>query len=86
MTTVGEGKKELKYMGEEYYHDTVTVVVKGLEIELVRILTIFTTIDFSHNSFMGHIPEVIGELNSLKVLNFSHNRPNGRIPSSLSQR
>lgn len=84
MTMVGEGKKELKYMGEEYYHDTVTVVVKGLEIELVRILTIFTTIDFSHNSFMGHIPEVIEELNSLKVLNFSHDRLNGRIPSSLS--
>jgi hypothetical protein len=38
-------------MGGVYYRDTVTITSKGLEVELVKILTIFTTIDFSCNNF-----------------------------------
>ncbi|KAM7477819.1 hypothetical protein LguiA_026032 [Lonicera macranthoides] len=66
-----------------YYQDTVTVRNKGLEMDLVKILTVFTVIDFSMNNFDGNIPETIGELKSLYVLNLSCNALTGSIPSSL---
>ncbi|KAL7163590.1 hypothetical protein ACSBR2_039661 [Camellia fascicularis] len=73
----------LRYMGESYYHDSVTIMIKGLEIELPRILTIFTTIDLSHNKFSGKIPNVIGKLQALRLLNLSHNNLVGNIPLAL---
>ncbi|KAL6987867.1 hypothetical protein U1Q18_013613 [Sarracenia purpurea var. burkii] len=66
-----------------YYQDTVTVTNKGLEMKLVKILTIFTSIDLSCNGFEGKIPGTIGDLNSLYVLNLSHNAFAGQIPSSF---
>ncbi|KAM7481300.1 hypothetical protein LguiB_005883 [Lonicera macranthoides] len=69
--------------GSYYYRDTVTVRNKGLDMDLVKILTVFTAIDFSMNNFEGNIPETIGELISLYVLNLSHNGLTGSIPSSL---
>ncbi|GLT60151.1 hypothetical protein SLA2020_329320 [Shorea laevis] len=68
-----------------YYDDSVMVIIKGLKEELKRILTTFSTIDFSSNRFHGHIPEVLGELNSLHLLNLSHNSLTGQIPSSLGK-
>ncbi|KAF8394890.1 hypothetical protein HHK36_018828 [Tetracentron sinense] len=52
-----------------YYQDAVTVTLKGLELEMVKILSVFASIDFSNNNFQGEIPEVMGDLNSLCVLN-----------------
>ncbi|GFZ20984.1 receptor like protein 35 [Actinidia rufa] len=72
-----------KYMGTEYYQDSVAVAMKGIEIEMVSILTIFTTIDLSSNKFSGEIPDEIGALIALHVLNLSHNTLTGRIPSNL---
>ncbi|GKV33175.1 hypothetical protein SLEP1_g41710 [Rubroshorea leprosula] len=69
----------------EYVGDNVQVVMKGLEVELERILTSFTTIDFSSNRFHGEIPKELGELNSLVLLNLSHNSLSGQIPSSLGK-
>ncbi|KAL4606292.1 hypothetical protein ACB092_09G092200 [Castanea dentata] len=69
--------------GQFYYQDTITVTSKGLAIELVKILTIFTSIDFSANKLDGSIPEDIGELKSLHVFNLSHNALIGKIPPSL---
>ncbi|KAK4478433.1 hypothetical protein RD792_013906 [Penstemon davidsonii] len=66
-----------------YYQDTVTVTIKGLEMELLKILTVFTSIDFSSNNFQGEIPDTFGELNSLYVLNLSHNSFTGTIPESI---
>lgn len=66
-----------------YYQDTVTVTFKGLELELVKILTVFTSIDFSRNKFEGEIPETVGELNALHVLNFSQNALTEKIPKSI---
>ena len=80
---VNPGEVGLKYMGEAYYQDSLMVTMKGMYIELVRILTIFTTIDLSNNSFKGEMPEIIGKLKSLKGLNFSHNNLTGYIPQSL---
>ncbi|GLU00037.1 hypothetical protein SLE2022_174320 [Rubroshorea leprosula] len=78
---------KLKYIGDtdNYYNDSVKVVLKGFEVELVRIFTIFTTIDFSSNQFHGQIPEELGDLNSLLLLNLSHNSLTGQIPSSLGK-
>ncbi|XP_042478859.1 receptor-like protein 35 [Macadamia integrifolia] len=76
-------KSEPQYIGESYYRDSVTIMNKGLEMELVRILTIYTALDLSNNRFQGEIPKVIGELTSLVVLNMSHNDLVGQIPSSI---
>ncbi|GKV33192.1 hypothetical protein SLEP1_g41728 [Rubroshorea leprosula] len=64
---------------------SVKVVMKGLEVKLERIMTIFTTIDFSSNRFHGEIPKELGELNSLLLLNICHNSLSGQIPSSLGK-
>ncbi|KAF8023750.1 hypothetical protein BT93_F1058 [Corymbia citriodora subsp. variegata] len=69
--------------GSVPYEISMTMMIKGLEIELVKILTIFTAIDLSHNSFQGDIPRVIGHLRSLIGLNLSHNNLTGSIPLTL---
>ncbi|XP_062005837.1 receptor-like protein 7 [Rosa rugosa] len=66
-----------------YYGDTVTTIIKGLELDLTKVLTIFTLIDFSSNNFSGSIPNEMGELRSLYVLNLSSNAFTGEIPSSF---
>ncbi|OWM66947.1 hypothetical protein CDL15_Pgr008116 [Punica granatum] len=80
-----EEKGGLRYMGGFSYEDTITVFVKGTELVLVKIMTVFTTIDFSRNFFEGEIPEAIGDLKALKGLNFSHNNLTGSIPSSVGK-
>ncbi|XP_057485595.1 receptor-like protein 53 isoform X2 [Actinidia eriantha] len=72
-----------KYMGNGYYKDSVAVTMKGIEIEMASILTVFTTIDLSSNKFSGEIPNVIGALIALNVLNLSHNTLTGHIPAHL---
>ena len=73
MMSMNANNGKLKYMGESYYHDSVMVIMKGFYIELMKIPNLFTTIDFSNNSFKGEILKSIGMLKSLKGLNFSHN-------------
>ncbi|XP_023528711.1 receptor-like protein 12 [Cucurbita pepo subsp. pepo] len=65
------------------YQDTVTITSKGLDVELQKILTVYTSIDFSCNSFDGQIPIEVGQLRALYVLNLSHNSLSGEIPSSI---
>eukprot|EP00261_Vitis_vinifera_P015568 XP_010644008.1 PREDICTED: receptor-like protein 12 [Vitis vinifera] len=80
---VDECNMTRKYMGDSYYQDSVMVTIKGLEIEFVKILDTFTTIDLSSNTFQGEIPKSIGNLNSLRGLNLSHNNLVGHIPPSF---
>ncbi|XP_048128998.1 receptor-like protein 9DC3 [Rhodamnia argentea] len=77
-----KGRGQLQYMGGYGYQDSVMVTMKGLEIRLVKILTIFTSIDLSSNHFVGGLPMDIGSLKSLKGLNISHNNLTGYIPPS----
>ncbi|KAL3726257.1 hypothetical protein ACJRO7_031184 [Eucalyptus globulus] len=65
------------------YENSVKVILKGNEMLLMRILTIFTTFDLSLNNFEGNIPDVIGHLYSLIGLNLSHNHLTGSIPLTL---
>ncbi|TMW85210.1 hypothetical protein EJD97_023507 [Solanum chilense] len=77
--------------GEHYLHvdslyqDKVTLTIKGLTVEYVKILVVLTSIDFSCNNFQGEIPETLGDLKSLIHLNFSHNALTGRIPKPLGK-
>ncbi|KAG2690920.1 hypothetical protein I3760_09G212700 [Carya illinoinensis] len=73
------------HLGFQYYQDTVTITMKDRELKLERILTIFTSIDFSCNNFDGHIPEEVGGLKYLHILNLSHNAFTGQIPSTLAK-
>ncbi|KAJ6425226.1 hypothetical protein OIU84_025912 [Salix udensis] len=73
----------LKLTNGLYYQDSITVTFKGLELELVKILTVFTSADFSNNNFEGPIPDVIGQFDALYVLNLSHNALTDHIPPSL---
>ncbi|XP_059431085.1 receptor-like protein 33 [Corylus avellana] len=82
---VGVGSNYLAYIGNFSYQDTVTIISKGLEMELVKIPTILTTLDFSCNYFDGPIPEEIGELTLLHTLNLSHNAFTSEIPPSLGK-
>lgn len=70
-------------ISEMYYQDIVAVTIKGQEMELVKILTTFTSIDLSQNNFEGEIPKELGDLKALHVLNLSFNAFTGQIPSSL---
>ncbi|KAK9004730.1 hypothetical protein V6N11_042188 [Hibiscus sabdariffa] len=86
MLSVGSNElQKLQYVGPDdgYYRDDVKVTMKGIDIELTRILTIFTTIDLSNNNFSGKIASNIGMLKSLKGLNISHNNLVGCIPPSI---
>ncbi|XVF79295.1 hypothetical protein PTKIN_Ptkin14bG0209900 [Pterospermum kingtungense] len=83
MMTVDQFKSQFQYMRKAYYEDHMMVTMKGIDIELVRILFILATIDLSNNNFSGEIPRNVGKLKSLKGLNFSHNKLEGHIPSSM---
>ncbi|KAK6774557.1 hypothetical protein RDI58_029796 [Solanum bulbocastanum] len=67
------------------YEDSVSLVIKGQDIELQRISTITTTIDLSSNHFEGVIPKTLKDLRSLWLLNLSHNNLRGDIPMKLGQ-
>ncbi|KAL4606288.1 hypothetical protein ACB092_09G091800 [Castanea dentata] len=53
------------------------------QLELVSILSIFTSIDVSCNKLDGPIPEEVAALKSLYSLNLSHNALSGKTPPSL---
>ncbi|KDP44911.1 hypothetical protein JCGZ_01411 [Jatropha curcas] len=76
----------MTYMGApnfSSYDYSVSLTLKGLEIELVKIQTLFTTINLSGNNFTGKIPKSVGKLKALKQLNVSHNHLTGNIEPSI---
>ncbi|KAL3323066.1 hypothetical protein AABB24_040261 [Solanum stoloniferum] len=82
--------RQLKYMELNSsfgtsYEDSVSLVIKGHDIELERVSTIMTTIDLSSNHFEGVIPKTLMDLSSLWLLNLSHNNLIGHIPMELGQ-
>ncbi|XP_049347431.1 receptor-like protein 6 [Solanum verrucosum] len=87
----GEDTGQIKYMKpsddpfDTSYEDSVSLVIKGQDIELQRISTIMTTIDLSSNHFEGVIPKTLKDLSSLWLLNLSRNNLIGDIPMELGQ-
>ncbi|KAL8538246.1 hypothetical protein ACS0TY_000283 [Phlomoides rotata] len=77
------------YMGRDRgsgrYEYSVTLSVKGADVEFTKVLTIFTTIDLSSNNFIGSIPDSLSNLTSLRLLNLSHNSIQGIIPPALGR-
>ncbi|KAL3359059.1 hypothetical protein AABB24_015895, partial [Solanum stoloniferum] len=72
-----------RYPGSTYYEDSITVTTKGFVREIVRILYLYTVIDFSSNKFEGQIPSIMGDLIAIHTINLSHNGLKGHIPPSL---
>ncbi|XP_018472631.2 receptor-like protein 6 [Raphanus sativus] len=66
------------------YYTSLVLMNKGVSMEMERILTIYTAIDFSGNRIHGQVPESIGLLKELHVLNLSRNAFTGHIPPSLA--
>ncbi|KAF8028014.1 hypothetical protein BT93_E0813 [Corymbia citriodora subsp. variegata] len=62
----------------------MTLMNKGIEMEYAKIPNVLVGIDLSNNTFEGFIPELIGDLKSLRMLNLSNNCLNGTIPPSLA--
>ncbi|RDX62097.1 Receptor-like protein 12, partial [Mucuna pruriens] len=73
----------LQFNGPIYYQDSVTITIKGQRMDLVKILTVFTSIDFSSNHFEGEIPKELFEFKALYTLNLSNNAFSGQIPASI---
>jgi len=71
------------YYNPTYYPDSVTVTIKGKRMDLVKILTVFISIDFSSNHFQGEIPKELFDFKSLYALNLSNNSFSGKIPQSI---
>ncbi|KAH0638896.1 hypothetical protein KY290_036199 [Solanum tuberosum] len=86
---VETGRNHIQYkflqLSNLYYQDTVTITNKRVEMKLVKILRVYTSIDFSSNRFQGVIPDTIGNLSSLYVLNLSYNALKGPIPKSIGK-
>ncbi|KAL0309996.1 UNVERIFIED_CONTAM: Receptor-like protein 18 [Sesamum radiatum] len=57
LTVDQDGLDHLKFLfltaNHIYYQDSVTLTLKGLDVELGKILNIFTSVDFSNNHFQG---------------------------------
>ena len=83
MMITDENKSNPNYIGDDYYQDSVTIFNKGQEMFLKKILTTFTWLDLSNNSFHGRIPEEIQNLKLLRGLNLSYNSLFGPIPLAL---
>ncbi|XP_018442508.2 receptor-like protein 6 [Raphanus sativus] len=66
------------------YYTSLVLMNKGVSMEMERILTVYTAIDFSGNRIHGQVPESIGLLKELHVLNLSRNAFTGHIPPSLA--
>ncbi|XP_020235701.1 receptor-like protein 9DC3 [Cajanus cajan] len=84
------GGTKLNHIGSQvltfggiYYQDSVTLTIKGLQLEFVKVLSLITSVDFSSNNFHGTIPEELMNFKRIIFLNLSHNALEGQIPSSI---
>ncbi|WCJ38741.1 disease resistance family protein / LRR family protein [Euphorbia peplus] len=65
------------------YEEKMELIMKGREVEQIRILGIVNVIDLSSNDFRGEIPEEITNLMYLGSLNLSWNHLTGKIPEKI---
>ncbi|CAN6467350.1 unnamed protein product [Victoria cruziana] len=82
----GNGTAKLlgfSFLANVYYQDTVATTIKGVDFQMVKIVTALTSIDLSNNLFYGTIPAEIGKLAGLVILNMSRNHISGSIPKAM---
>ncbi|XP_010492466.1 PREDICTED: receptor-like protein 12 [Camelina sativa] len=86
MSSKSDDNMEPEYMQSpsRNYYFSLVLISKGVSMEMERILTIYTAIDFSGNQLQGPIPDSVGLLKELRILNMSNNAFTGHIPSSLA--
>ncbi|XP_065873157.1 receptor-like protein EIX2 [Euphorbia lathyris] len=65
------------------YEEKMELIMKGRQVEQIRILGIVNAIDLSNNDFRGEIPEEIADLAYLGSLNLSWNHLTGKIPEKF---
>ncbi|KAI5600672.1 hypothetical protein BDE02_01G040500 [Populus trichocarpa] len=65
------------------YHDSVRVVLKGMELEYGKTLEQVKIMDLSSNNLSGEIPDGIAKLEGLVSLHLSNNRLTGIIPPRI---
>ncbi|KAJ9160222.1 hypothetical protein P3X46_025643 [Hevea brasiliensis] len=72
---------KMEYMRDpnNSYDYSVSLTLKGLEIELVKIQTLLTTIDLQYSTLTGEFEQLV-DLTFLQVFRVSHNRLEGPIP------
>lgn len=75
------------YMGDDinypYNSYSLELGFNNIVLKYEKIIRTMSTLDLSNNSFVGEIPNVIGQLLELRGLNLSHNFLTGHIPSSI---
>ncbi|RVW74948.1 Receptor-like protein 12 [Vitis vinifera] len=77
---IDEGNMTRKYMGEEYYQDSIVVTIKRTYPIIFGNLKLLESLDLSSNKLIGRIPQELTSLTFLEVLNLSQNHLTGFIP------
>ncbi|KAK7286926.1 hypothetical protein RJT34_22289 [Clitoria ternatea] len=65
------------------YQNSISIVNKGQQMNMVKIQRAFSYVDMSSNYFEGPIPQELMQFQALIVLNLSHNAFLSPIPSSI---
>ncbi|XP_028773165.1 receptor-like protein EIX1 [Neltuma alba] len=68
---------------DEWPAEDVKQVVKGTELDYIKILKFVVNMDLSDNNLVGVIPKSITQLSRLIGLNLSHNHLKGKIPERI---
>ncbi|XP_061369542.1 receptor-like protein 46 [Gastrolobium bilobum] len=66
-----------------WYNEDVKEVMKGTEVEYIRILKFVVIMDLSENNLVGSIPNEITLLTGLHGMNLSNNHLKGEIPKMI---
>ncbi|XP_029120177.2 receptor-like protein EIX1 [Elaeis guineensis] len=66
-----------------FYHESLLIITKGLELEYTSVLLLVTSIDLSHNNLSGEIPNEMTNLHGLHFLNLSGNHFIGKISENI---
>ncbi|XLU36159.1 hypothetical protein S245_072225, partial [Arachis hypogaea] len=67
----------------DWREEDVIEVIKGRELDYIRILKLVVIMDLSQNNLVGSIPDGITLLNGLHSLNLSNNHLIGKIPNMI---
>ncbi|KAK7343687.1 hypothetical protein VNO77_12625 [Canavalia gladiata] len=67
----------------EWYKEEVKEVMKGTELDYIKILKLVVNMDLSENNLVGSIPNEITWLTGLHGLNLANNNLKGEIPKKI---